>query len=354
MVICIKALLFLFGIQSYQVLQNQRVAGLRGWLEIWNRWDALNYQKLAQFGYSATGELQPLLVFYPLFPWTVRLFAFITRDYLISAFIVSTIASLVTAIVLLRLVELDYSRALAQRAVWFLFIFPTSYFLHIGYTESLFLMLALSSVYAARKQRWFLAAVFGALTCLTRANGLVLLPVLIVEAAHQYRTTRRWRWQWLYIALAAVGFGGYLLLNKYVTGNAFAFTSLMQQFFGKSLSSPLTGIDNALGSMSRAPSEAEMVGTQEVLFIALGLICTIVSWIKLRPAYSVWMAGNWLLFVSVSFVLSVPRYTLTMFPIFILFAMLAARRIWLAVITVWSILYLSFFASTFVWGHWAF
>ncbi len=89
----------------------------------------------------------------------------------------------------------------------------------------------------------------------------------------------------------------------------------MQQFFFKSLSSPLTGIDNVLGAMSRAPGEAEMVGTQELIFIALGLVCTIVSWIKLRPAYSVWMTGNWLLFVSVSFVLSVPRYTLTMFPI---------------------------------------
>ena len=128
----------------------------------------------------------------------------------------------------------------------------------------------------------------------------------------------------------------------------------MQQFFSKSLSSPITGIDNAIGSMSRAPSEAEMIGTQEVLFIALGLVCTIVSWIKLRPAYSVWMTGNWLLFVSVSFVLSVPRYTLTMFPIYILFSMLAARRVWFAVITVWSILYLSFFASMFAWGHWAF
>jgi hypothetical protein len=355
MVISIKALLFLFGVQSYQVLQNERVVGLRGWLEIWNRWDALNYQKLAQFGYGETGELKPLLVFYPLFPWSVRLFTFITRDYLISAFIVSTIACLIAAVVLLRLVELDHSKALAQRAVWFLFIFPTSYFLHIGYTESLFLMLALSSVYAARRQRWFMAGVFGALTCMTRPNGVVLLPVLIVEAAHQYRIVRRWRWQWLYIALAAVGFGGYLLLNKYVTGDTFAFISLQQQFFGKSLSSPLTGIDNAWGSMiSRPPSEAEMIGTQEVLFIALGLICTIVSWIKLRPAYSVWMTGNWLMFVSVSFVLSVPRYTLTMFPIFILFSMLAAQRIWVAVITVWSILYLSLFASAFVSGHWAF
>lgn len=353
-VVSIKALLFLFAIQSYQVLQNQRVVGVRGWLEIWNRWDALNYQKLAQFGYSATGELQPLLAFYPLYPWTVRLFAFVTRDYLTSAFIVSTLASLVTAIVFLRLVELDYSKELAQRAVWFLFIFPTSYFLHIGYTESLFLMLAFSCVYAARKQRWLLAGLFGALTCLTRANGLVLLPVLTAEAAHQYWTTRRWQWQWLWIGVAGFGFVGYLLLNKYVTGDAFAFTSVMKQFFSKSLSPPWTGIDNALGSMSREPGEAEMIGTQEVLFIALGLACTVVSWIKLRPSYSVWMTGNWLLFVSVSFVLSVPRYTLTMFPIFILFSMLAKRRIWLAVLTFWSMLYLAFFASLFVWGRWAF
>jgi hypothetical protein len=354
LVISIKALLFLFAGQTYQVLQDQRVAGFRGWLEIWNRWDAVNYQKLAEFGYSASGENQPLLVFYPLFPWTVRLFTLFTRDYLLSAFIISTLASLVVAIVLLRLVELDYSRALAQRAVWFLFIFPTSYFLHIGYTESLFLMLALSCIYSARKQRWFLAAVFGALTCMTRANGLVLGPVLVMEAAYQYRTTRRWQWHWLYIPLVALGFGGYLLLNKHVTGDAFAFTHLMQQFFGKSLSSPITGIDNALGSLSRAPSEAQMIGMQEVLFITLGLICTIVSWIKLRPAYSVWMTGNWLLFVSVSFVLSVPRYTLTMFPIYILFSLLATRRLWFAVITVWSILYLGFFASMFAWGHWAF
>ena len=353
-VISIKALLFLFGGQSYQALADQRVGGVRGWFEIWNRWDALNYQKLARFGYSASGELQPLLVFYPLYPWTVRLFAFFTRDYVLSAFIVSTLASLVAAIVLLRLVEVDYSKELAQRAVWFLFIFPTSYFLHIGYTESLFLMLALSCVYSARKQRWLWAGVFGALTCLTRANGLVLVPVLVMEAAHQYWTTRRWHWQWLYIGVALFGFGGYLLLNKHVTGDAFAFTSLMQRFFSKTLSSPITGIDNAIGSISRAPSEAEMIGTQEVLFILLGLVCTIVSWIKLRPAYSVWMTGNWLLFVSVSFVLSVPRYTLTMFPIYILFAMLATRRVWFAIITVWSILYLSFFASMFAWGRWAF
>ena len=354
LILSIKALLFLFAGQSYQVLQNQRIVGLRGWLEIWNRWDALNYQKLAEYGYSATGELEPLLVFYPLYPWTVRLFAFVTHDYLVSAFIVSTLASIATAILFARLVELDYSKQLAQRAVWFLFIFPTSYFLHIGYTESFFLMLALSCVFAARKQRWALAGLFGALSCLTRANGLVLVPALMVEAAHQYWTTRRWQWSWLWIAVAGLGFGGYLLLNKYTAGEAFAFVSIRAEFFRISLAWPWTGVSEALGSLNRNPSEAEIIGVQELLFIVLGFACTVVSWIKLRPVYSVWMTCNWLLVTSVSFVSSVPRYTLTMFPIYILFAMLATRRVWLAVITVWSILYLSLFASLFVWGRWAF
>lgn len=354
LVISVKALLFLFAAQSYQVLQNERILSLRGWLEIWNRWDSLNYQKLATLGYAAQGELKPLLVFYPLFPWSVRALAFLSGDYLVSAFFVSTIASLALAVVFLRLLELDYTKPLAQRAVWFLFIFPTSYFLHIGYTESLFLVLALSCIYSARKQRWLLAGVLGGLACMTRANGVVLGPVLAMEIWQQYRTSRRWEWQWVCIVLVAAGFGGYLLLNHFITGNAFAFVTLQREFFGKSLSSPITGFLDALGSMTRSPAEAEMVGTQEVLFITLGLACTIVSAFKLRAAYTVWMAGNWLLFVSVSFVLSVPRYTLTMFPIFILFAMLASRRIWLAVLSVWSILYLSFFSAVFVLGRWAF
>lgn len=128
----------------------------------------------------------------------------------------------------------------------------------------------------------------------------------------------------------------------------------MQQSFFKSVAWPWTGIRDTIGALNRSPSQAQMMGVQELLFIVLGFICTIVSWVKLRPIYSVWMTGNWLLFTSVTFVLSVPRYTLTMFPIFVLFAMLSARRIWMAVITVWSILYLSLFASLFAWGHWAF
>jgi hypothetical protein len=67
------------------------------------------------------------------------------------------------------------------------------------------------------------------------------------------------------------------------------------------------------------------------------------------------MILNWLLFVSTSFIQSVPRYTLTLFPLFILMALAAARNWWANVLfTVWSLLFLSLFVTQFVKGWWAF
>jgi hypothetical protein len=97
-----------------------------------------------------------------------------------------------------------------------------------------------------------------------------------------------------------------------------------------------------------------MVGAEELCFALLGYVCAVVSWIKLRPVYAMWTTASCLLFTSVTFLQSVPRYTLTLFPIFMLFALLARSRFWNAVITVWSLLFLALFASLFVRGWWAF
>jgi len=56
----------------------------------------------------------------------------------------------------------------------------------------------------------------------------------------------------------------------------------------------------------------------------------------------------------VNFLQSMPRYTLTMFPIFILFALLGRNRFWYAVITVWSLLFFALFAVLFARGELAF
>ena len=98
-----------------------------------------------------------------------------------------------------------------------------------------------------------------------------------------------------------------------------------------------------------------MTGFQEILFVLIGAAATIFGWKYLRNSYRVWMVANWMLFVSTSFVLSVPRYTLTMFPIFILFAI--AGRTWRYLnfgVCFWSLLYLALFTTQFVRGNWAF
>ncbi len=66
------------------------------------------------------------------------------------------------------------------------------------------------------------------------------------------------------------------------------------------------------------------------------------------------MAGNWLLFTTSSFVLSVPRYTLVLFPLYLLLARLAAHRTWHMTLTVCSLLFMALFIILFVQGRWAF
>ena len=348
LVLGIKALILTFGVQAAAA----QTMSHGGWLQIWNRWDAVHYLRLAEKGYVAVGDSRVSLVFFPLYPWLVRVTEFFTRDYLVAAFVVSGIASVATALLLQRLARCDESEAVARNAVWFLFIFPTSFFLHIGYTESLFLALTLGCFLAARKERWALAGLLGAAACLTRVNGLILLPALATEVGLQYWQTRRINPRWLWLGLVPFGFLGYLWLNHEVTGDYFAFTKIMQEHWYKKFAPPWGGIrDVWLRTLGLNINE----GLNEFIAVVLISVCAIWSWLRLRPSYSVWITLNWLLINSTAYVLSVPRYTLTLFPVFLLFAKATTgRRFWFAMLTIWSLLYLALYSGRFAQGLWAF
>lgn len=349
----IKVLVIALGAASFQSFEEEDVLFGRPWLEIWNQWDATHFLRLAEFGYSAADKFKAW--FYPLYPWSVRFFSYLTAgDYLVASFVVSGVALLFAVIVLRRLAALESNEAIARRTVYFFLIFPTAYVLHIGYTESLFLAFTISSVFAARTQRWWLAGSLGALAWMTHANGIILLPTLAVEAGHQWRVAQRWRWQWLWIAIVPLGFAVYLLLNWRISGDPFAFLKIRQELFHMSFSWPWVGIRDAFLNVRRLPEEGEIIGTQESFFTILGLICAIASWFRLRPVYATWITGNWILFAFVNFIEGMPRYVLAMFPIFLLFAFAGANRFWNSLITIWSLLLLALFSGLFVRGWWVF
>lgn len=355
-VLITKVLVLVYAYQSFEVVNDSSLGSLYRFFEIWKHWDAEHYLKLAEFGYTNVGEQRFLIVFFPVYPALIALFNLAIGDYLISGFIVTLLASLALGLAFRKLVRLDYSERVSQHAVLFLFIFPTSYFLHIPYTESLFLALVVSCFFAARKRRWVLAACLGFIACLTRINGLILLPALAFEVWEEYRETKTVNREWAWLLLVGVGSLAYLGLNYFVTGDATMFMVYQREHWYKYLRLPVYGIaDVVRTTLNNKPEAALMHGFEELLFVLIGLFATVVGWRFLRNSYRVWMAGNWLLFVSTSYVLSVPRYTLIMFPIFILMALSAARSMTLKVLyTVWSILFLGLFATQFVRGWWAF
>jgi hypothetical protein len=66
------------------------------------------------------------------------------------------------------------------------------------------------------------------------------------------------------------------------------------------------------------------------------------------------MLGNLVLFVSTSFLLSTPRYALTLFPLFVILA-LPTRRAWALIgVSAISLAGFVYFASRFATGAWAF
>jgi Gpi18-like mannosyltransferase len=90
-------------------------------------------------------------------------------------------SSIIGIVYLYKLEKLDFSDNIAAKAVLYLSIFPTAYFLSALYTEELFSAFVIVSLCYARNAKWPLAGFLSLFAALTRLTGLLLLPVIFVE-----------------------------------------------------------------------------------------------------------------------------------------------------------------------------
>jgi len=153
-----------------------------------SRWDTGFYLGIAGEGYAYEGARLPSVAFFPLLPMAMRLLSgFVGGDALVAGLVVSNGALLVAGMILYRLVALEGDEAAAGRAVWYLLIFPVSFFGSAIYSESLFLLCAIGALYAARRGMWESAAMLGVGAALARLMGLLVAPLLLVEWWSQRR-----------------------------------------------------------------------------------------------------------------------------------------------------------------------
>lgn len=354
LVLAVNAMLLWYVVVINEIRNDKWIKSLSDTLALFNHWDVGQYTNIATLGYGATGDARVRLAFFPLYPWLIRLTGIVVRNPLVGGMIVSAVASIVLGLALWRLVKLEYGSDVAHRAVWFMFIFPSSYFLHLTYTESLFIALVVLSFLACLKDQWWLAGLYGGLATLTHDMGIVLVAALGIEALKQLRETRRWNNQWLWLGLIPASFALFMFVNWRIAGDPIAFMHVNGAHWRNHLRSPLSAWNQARVVTWMNPANAQMMGVQVTIFVLLGLVTTIVSAWYLRASYTVWMAANWIIIASQTWDISSPRFTLAMFPIFILFALAGRRLLWMRVITLWSLLFLALFAGEFVMGHWAF
>lgn len=342
---------YFFSYVSYILIQDMFPESL---LEIWAKWDTDHYLKIAEKGYGSSANNQ--IAFFPLYPYLIKALTLVLQNYMLSALIISNLAYAVAAYFLYELVKLDYQKEDAFRTVIYFSVFPTAYFLHAAYTESLFLALSIGSFYFARKKSWPLAGVLGMLAAATRITGILLLPVLIIEylAQKEYRL-REIKIDIIWILIIGLGLVFYLILNYTVSGDPFYFIEVQQGGWARKIALPYEGFVNAIGGLPGAePSELSQESWVEVMFGLLALIGVVYSFFRLRLSYSLYALLTWLLVTSSVIWLSIPRFTLTMFPLIILLALFGRRRGVNFMIIFLSLICYALYLSEFIRFRWAF
>lgn len=312
----------------------------------WVRWDGPHYIEIAENWYQANGQPSLFIVFFPLYPLMIKFLTFFLKDFLISSIVISILLSFISSIALFELVLLDFNKKVASLSVLFLNIFPTAYFLQASYTESLFLALTILSFYFYRKKLPLAAGMLGALSSFTRINGVLLLPSLLMESKVSTKNL-------LSLFIIPLGFGCYLLINYFTFGNFFYFTKPLIENWFKKFEWPWIGIQNLVNSIPNITSPKFYIYFSELITIIFITLMTCVVYFRVRKSYALYMFANLFLFVSTSYILSTPRYALSLFPIFIALGRISNRTVLVAIGFVFTSL-LFYFTYLYTRGEWAF
>lgn len=321
----ISKILILFLVYKFSILIPNSRGALLDIFQTWNVWDAPHYISVTSSGYQKVGDEANFIILLPFFPILIYIFKFIFQtNFLISGYLVSLVATILLAVMLYKLVLLDYSKDIAILAVFLLFIFPTSFFLHIPYTEALFMSVSVSAFYFARTKRYLLSFIFISLATFTKIAGLALIPAIFAEIFIFDRQNFNAKNIFLGTLISLSGIAMYLLLNYYLWGDFFYFTVIQKEHWFEVFAPFGQGLIATFQSLSwRVGLEKITLGYGQIIAFFLALVLSLYVFIKVRRSYGIFSIAVLWISYSMSFWVCMPRYILAIFPIFIALALLS-------------------------------
>ncbi|HEX3031173.1 MAG TPA: mannosyltransferase family protein [Bacillota bacterium] len=286
-------------------------------------WDGRWYLRIVESGYDPKAA-----AFFPGYPALIAVLQNLGIEPLWGAVIAANLAFLGVLISLYCLLSLDFAPDVILRSLWYLALFPTAFFFSAVYTESLYLLLVILCLYFARRHYWLASGCMGMLACLTRSAGVLLLFPLLYEFWHEKRlsfTTTSWR-GWLGLAPFGLLPAGLLIYMYHLwatLGQPLAFMTA-QQYWKRQAAVPWAPIIKTLGTIGQGNNLVNF------LFTALALVLLILGISMLRPSYSLYGLFGILLPLCTpathSPLLSMPRFVLVLFPIYVVLALVIRRQ----------------------------
>jgi hypothetical protein len=341
--IWVGAVFALLSFTASPARPRQQAHDLGFGLDVWARWDSDWYLRIARSGYEHGART----AFFPLYPMAVRVVGHLFGGHdVVAGVVISLAACLASFVLLASLAGRLLDEAGARRTLTLLAVYPMSLFLQAVYAESLYLVLALACFVLAERRRFLGAAGAAGLAMLTRSAGVALLPALAVFA---WRSEQRAR-AFCSLLAAPLIFCLWPLLLWHSVGDPFAFLR-SQREWGRHLSAagPFGGLWDGLraavrgaryvvhahlpvpphpGAPQTSPLQVAVQNIGAFVFALVLLGLAVVAWRRLGLAYGLFAVVSLGIALAVPTsgrpLLSLPRFGLAIFPIFIALASITA------------------------------
>ncbi len=339
-------------------------------------WDSEYYLGIAVGGYDdpeagrvqnpATGQMViKNYSFFPFYPYIMRALVLPLNLFGLSPIGTATLAGLIVTLLgtlagMFALWDLTlhlFDEETAQRAVFYMLIFPSAFFFAQIYTEGLFVGLAFSSLALTKRKQWALASLLGMLAAVTRAHGAALcLPLIFawsmnIDWKSDIRPQVNWKWL-LQGLFALLPFAAYFIWRISPLGEGWA--ELQSFYFGRGLMS----IQSSVASWYNAFAYARATGQEALIYFSIEVLTTITAllgsiWLIRRdPIVSLFSLAVVLLSIFSGSAQSMARYMLIVPAMFIMLGHLGKNKVFDKAWTLASILLMGMSVLLFSFDLW--
>lgn len=168
--------------ESFATDRSHFVSDDPAFVDVWVRWDSNWYAGIAGIGYAYAPGVQSPVAFFPSYPMSVRLLAFVVGDVHVAGVLITVVCGLISMLLFWNWLRPRLDGQARTLAMASLMLYPYAFFIYGAmYGDALFLMCVLAA-FTALERRWFLAAgLIGAVATAGRPVGLALVVGLVVR-----------------------------------------------------------------------------------------------------------------------------------------------------------------------------